>query len=331
MVVRPASDVTPSLPPAPLIAIVGPTAVGKSALAMELARKLDGEIINADSRQVYRGMDVGTAKPSAENRALVPHHLLDVTDPDDTYSLALFLEQARAAVKDVQTRSCLPILVGGSGQYVWAFLEGWQPPKAPPNPAIRADLEFQLERRGVWPLFELLQAIDPVTAERTDPQNPRRVLRALEIHLSGGKNPTTNPRPKNPDVDALVIGLTMPRESLYARIDRRVDIMMQQGFLDEVRDLLDSGYPPSLPAMSGVGYQELAAHLSGELSLEEAVQRIKFRTHGIARRQYSWFRLEDPRIRWLQATENPTDDALPIIQNYLQSCATIDAQRRQQT
>ena len=308
---------TPSQPQHPLIAVVGPTAVGKSALAIELAQKLNGEIINADSRQVYRRMDVGTAKPTPEERALVPHHLFDIRNPDETYSVALFLEQARTAVDDVQNRSRLPILVGGSGQYVWAFLEGWQPPKVPPNPAIRADLEFQLERRGIWPLFELLQAIDPQTAERTDPHNPRRVLRALEIHLSGGRNPASNPTPKNPDVNALVIGLTMLREDLYARIDRRVDQMMQHGFLEEVRDLLDSGCDPTLPAMSGVGYQELAAHLDGEISLEEAVQRIKYRTHGIARRQYAWFKLEDPRIHWLQAPENPIDTALSLAKDYL--------------
>ena len=311
------TDVTHAQPQHPLIAVVGPTASGKSALALKLAQKLDGEIINADSRQVYRRMDVGTAKPTPEERSLVPHHLFDIRNPDETYSLALFLEHAHAAVDDVQSRSRLPILVGGSGQYVWAFLEGWQPPKVPPNPAIRADLEFQLERRGVWPLFELLQAIDPRTAERTDPQNPRRVLRALEIHLSGGRNPTSGPTPKNSDVNALVIGLTMPREDLYARIDLRVDEMMQQGFLDEVRRLLDGGCDPTLPAMSGVGYQELAAHLSGELSLEETVQRVKYRTHGIARRQYAWFKPEDPRIHWLQSNNNPIDTALSLAQSYL--------------
>ena len=317
MVARPTPDVTRSKPQPPIVAIVGPTAVGKTALALELAQKLDGEIINADSRQVYRGMDVGTAKPSPEERTLVPHHLLDLCNPDDTFSLALFLEQAHAAVDDVQSRNRLPLLVGGSGQYVWAFLEGWQPPKVPPNPALRADLELQLERRGVWPLYELLQAVDPQTAERIDPQNPRRVLRALEIHLSGGKQSTHYPRRKDADVNALILGLTTNREQLYSRIDRRVDDMMQRGFLDEVQRLLDRGYAPSLPAMSGVGYQELAAHLSGELPLEEAVQRIKYRTHAIARRQYNWFRLEDPRIRWLDTSDNPSDTALPITQNYL--------------
>ncbi len=314
---------TPSQPSPPLITIVGPTAVGKTALALQLARTLNGEIINADSRQVYKGMDIGAAKPTSEERALIPHHLLDVHNPDETYSLALFLEHAQAAVQDVQTRNRLPILVGGSGQYVWAFLEGWQPPKVPPNPAVRADLEFQLKRRGVWPLFELLQAIDPQTAARIDPQNPRRVLRALEIHLSGGRNPTANPTRKNSEVNALVIGLTMPREDLYARIDRRVDEMMQRGFLEEVRRLLDNGYTPSLPSMSGVGYQELASHLSNELPLQDAVQRTKYRTHAIARRQYAWFKLEDPRIHWLQSNDNHVNQALSIAREYIQSCATI--------
>ena len=190
-------------------------------------------------------------------------------------------------------------------------------PKVPPNPAIRADLEFQLNRRGIWPLFELLQGIDPETAKRTDPNNHRRVLRALEIHLSGGKNPAADHVRKNAQVNALVIGLTMPRESLYARIDRRVDEMMQRGFLEEVRGLINAGHPPSLPAMSGVGYQELVSHLSGDPPLDEAVQRIKYHTHGIARRQYAWSRLKDPRIHWLDATDSPLHAALPIVQSYL--------------
>ena len=314
---------TPSQPSPPLLAIVGPTAVGKSALALHLAQKLDGEIVNADSRQIYRHMDVGTAKPTVEERSIVPHHLFDIHDPDETYSLALFLNHAHAAVRDVQSRGRLPILVGGSGQYIWAFLEGWQPPKVPPNPIIRADLEFQLERRGVWPLFELLQAIDPQTAERTDPQNPRRVLRALEIHLSGGKQPSAAARSKNASTTALIIGLTMDRPTLYAKIDHRVDEMMRRGFLEEVQRLLDHNYTPSLPAMSGVGYQELASHLSDELPLEEAVQRIKYRTHGIARRQYAWFRLNDPRIRWMEASQDSVEKSLEITQPYLESCAKI--------
>ena len=308
---------THTQPQRPLIAVVGPTAAGKTALALKLAQKLNGEIINADSRQVYLGMDIGTAKPTPEERSLVPHHLFDIRDPDESYSLALFLEDARAAVSDIQSRNRLPILVGGSGQYVWAFLEGWQPPKVEPNPIIRADLEFQLERRGIWPLFELLQAIDPQTAERIDPKNPRRVLRALEIHLSGGRNPGVNPTRKGADVNALVIGLTMPRETLYARMDRRVDEMMQRGFLAEVQRLIDKGHNPSLPAMSGVGYQELADHLSGELTLEDAVQRIKYRTHAIARRQYAWFRLEDLRIHWLESDDTALESALTLTRSYL--------------
>ena len=292
-------------------------------LALQLAHRLGGEIINADSRQVYRQMDIGTAKPTADERDLVPHHLLDVCNPDETYSLALFLRQAAHAVQDVRGRGRIPILVGGSGQYVWAFLEGWQVPEVPPNPTLRADLEFQLKRRGIWPLFQLLKAMDPAVAERTDPKNPRRVIRALEVHLSRANRDAGRGVQKGGDVDALVLGLTMNRERLYSIIDQRVESMLERGFLDEVRGLLSRGYPPSLPAMSGVGYQELAAHIAGVSSLEEAVQRIKYRTHAIARRQYSWFRLNDPRIRWLEADGLDLDETIAMAHDYIQSCAKI--------
>ena len=310
-------------PNSPLITIVGPTAVGKTRLALHLAQRLGGEIINADSRQVYRGLDIGTAKATAAERSLAPHHLLDICDPDETFSLALFLQQAKAAVEKVSKRNHVPLLVGGSGQYIWGFLEGWELPKVAPNPALRADLELQLERRGLWPLYQLLQAVDPKTAERTDPKNPRRVIRALEVHLSGATNASKKSTRATETQPSLVIGLTTCREELYRRIDDRVDRMMDQGFLNEVERLIQEGYSPDLPSMSGAGYKELAAHLKGELSLEDAVQRIKVRTHNIARHQYAWFRLKDPRIQWLDTNGQEAEAALQIAEDFLDRHAKI--------
>ena len=310
-------------PNSPLIAIVGPTAVGKTRLALHLAQRLGGEIINADSRQVYRGLDIGTAKATAAERSLAPHHLLDICDPDETFSLALFLQQAKAAVEKVSKRNHVPLLVGGSGQYIWGFLEGWELPKVAPNPALRADLELQLERRGLWPLYQLLQAVDPQTAERTDPKNPRRVIRALEVHLSGGTKATKRSTRATKTQPSLVIGLTTCREELYRLIDDRVEGMLAQGFLNEVELLIQQGYSPDLPSMSGAGYKELAAHLKGELSLQEAVQRIKVRTHNIARHQYAWFRLKDPRIQWLDANGQEAEAALQIAEDFLDRHAKI--------
>ena len=310
-------------PNSPLIAIVGPTAVGKTRLALHLAQRLGGEIINADSRQVYRGLDIGTAKATAAERSLAPHHLLDICNPNETFSLALFLQQAEAAIEEVRKRNHVPLLVGGSGQYIWGFLEGWQLPKVAPNPALRADLELQLKRRGLWPLYQLLQAVDPQTAERTDPKNPRRVIRALEVHLSGGAKASKKSTKATKTQPSLVIGLTTCREELYRLIDDRVEGMLAQGFLNEVERLIQQGYSPDLPSMSGAGYQELAAHLKGDLSLEEAIQRIKVRTHNIARHQYAWFRLKDPRIQWLDANGQEAEAALQIAEDFLDRHAKI--------
>ena len=310
-------------PNPPHITIVGPTAVGKTRLVLHLAQRLGGESINADSRQVYRGLDIGTAKATAAERSLVPHHLLDICNPDQTFSLALFLQQAKAAVEEVRKRRRVPFIVGGTGQYVWGFLEGWQLPKVAPNPAIRADLELQVQRRGLWPLYQLLQAVDPQAAERTDPKNPRRVIRALEIHLSGAAKASKKPTRATETKPLLIIGLTTCREELYRRIDDRVDRMMARGFLNEVENLIREGYSPDLPSMSGAGYQELSAHLKGELSLQEAVQRIKHRTHNIARHQYAWFRLKDPRIHWIDANGQEPEAALQIAQDFLARYAKI--------
>ena len=198
----------------PLVAIIGPTAVGKSSLALHLAQTFDGEIVNADSRQVYRYMDIGTAKPSLEDRAAIPHHLIDIRDPDEEFSLALFLPLARSAIEDIQRRNRLPIVVGGTGQYIWALLEGWQVPQVAPDRRLRADLEAQARQRGTWVLYRWLQAVDPVAAQRIDPHNTRRVIRALEVHHAGGLQPA-RVQAKAPDQTRhVIVGLTAPRQEL---------------------------------------------------------------------------------------------------------------------
>ena len=298
-----------------LLVIVGPTGVGKSALAMRLAREFDGEIIGADSRQVYRHMSIGTAKPSDADRAEIPHYLVDSIEPDERYSLALFLRDAKRTIYNAKkVHGRLPLVVGGTGQYVWGLLEGWQVPEVNPNAKLRETLELRLESEGVEALYEELRRVDAEAAERIDGRNPRRVVRALEVALSrvedassGGSNDDERPRKIPPDYDAIVVGLTMERSALYERIDARIDAQMVAGWLDEVRGLRERGYGLEHAALSGLGYGELIRHLDGEMALDEAVQRIKYRTHRYARQQYNWFRLSDERIRWLDA---PVGDAV---------------------
>ena len=305
---------------APIVCIVGPTAVGKTALAVEMARLLDGEIINADSRQVYRGMTIGTAKPGAEERAVAPHHLLDILDPPESYGLGLFLESAAAALGDIRHRSRLPIVCGGAGQYVWALAAGQTVPAVPPDPRFRAERLEEASRLGPGALHDRLATIDPVRAAALDHRNVRRVIRALEIHHHTGRLPSEIAPPEAAPVNACVLGLTMSREALYRRIDDRVDRMMQDGFLEEVSQLLASGVPPGLGPMDSPGYRELAQHLNREISLDEAVRRAKTQTHRLARRQYTWFKLADPRIDWLDATDPAlVERATGVVSSFLNS------------
>jgi tRNA dimethylallyltransferase len=281
-----------------LVAIVGPTAIGKSRLAIRLARALGGEIVSADSRQVYRFMDIGTAKPSPEELALVPHHLISIIDPDDDFGLAQYHELAYRAIGDIQERRRLALLVGGSGQYVWSLVEGWQIPRVAPNRKLRRSLEDRAAAGGKAGLYRELAEVDPAAAQEISPHNVRRVIRALEVYRSLGVPFSQLKRKKKPPFTTLIIGLTAAREELYRRVDLRVDDMMAQGLVAEVEGLLSMGYPLSLPAMSGIGYQQIGRSLKGGLSLAAAIQQIKTETHRFARHQYAWFQLKDDRIRW---------------------------------
>ena len=290
----------------PLIAIVGPTAVGKTALAVEMCRRFGGEVINADSRQVYRDMDIGTAKPSPVERAQAPHHLLDLLEPSENFGLGAFLPLAQQSTTEISARGLIPIVAGGTGQYVWALLEGKSVPAVPPDPEFRAALEREAaEEGGAQALHDRLRNIDPDRADALDARNVRRVVRALEIYRATNQKPSEMANPDPRPVRHLVLGLTMDRKALYQCIDDRVDAMMEAGFLAEVERLADAGYPMGQGALASPGYRELGQHLTGELSLDEAVSRTKTQTHRLARHQYTWFKPDDRRITWLNV-EDPS-------------------------
>jgi tRNA dimethylallyltransferase len=283
----------------PLIAIVGPTGIGKSALALHLAEILPGEVVSADSRQIYRGLDIGTAKVTPEEQARVPHHLIDIVTPDQDFGLAEYQERAYAALEAITRRGRWPLLVGGTGQYVRAVVEGWRIPRVPPDPELRAELYAQAEQQGAAALYERLLALDPSAAGFVDAPNLRRVVRALEVCIKSGR-PFSEQRGKDPPPYKIVqIGLTVEREALYARIDARVDAMIEHGLVQEVRELVARGYGWSLPAMSGLGYIQLRGYIEGTAGLSACVALIKRETRRFIRQQYNWFRLRDPRIHWL--------------------------------
>ncbi len=299
-----------------LLAIVGPTGIGKSRLALNLAQAFQGEIVSADSRQVYRYMDIGTAKPSREERALVPHHLIDIVNPDEDFSLAQYQHLAYQAINDIHRRGKLPLLVGGSGLYVWAVLEGWEIPEVPPSTEFRRNLEEKVAGGGLPELLKELAAVDPVAAQRIDPRNVRRVIRALEVHQNAGA-PISRLQKKSPPLyQTLIIGLTADRVELYRRIDSRVDRMIEQGLVDEVKKLLEMGYSLSLPAMSGIGYKQIGIYLNGEMTLPEATQKIKVETHRFVRHQYNWFRLKDERLKWFDVERQPDSEITALVERF---------------
>lgn len=298
----------------PLLVIVGPTAVGKTALAIRLAQEFAGEIVSADSRQIYRGLDIGADKPTPQQRALAPHHLLDVVDPDEVLSLAQFQELAYGAIESIQSRRRLPILVGGTGQWLWAVVEGWGVPRVPPDARLRAELEAEAARVGRAGLHAQLAAVDPEAAQKIDPRNLRRVIRALEVYRQTGQPISQHQRKQAPPYQILIIGLTRSRHELYRRIDQRIEQMMARGLVVEVERLVEAGYGWDQPAMSGLGYRQIGQFLRGEVTLAEAVALIKKETRRFVRQQYNWFRLADPRIHWFELAAEAVEPAEPIRQ-----------------
>ena len=288
-----------------LIAVVGPTASGKTALGIELARKFGGEIVSADSRQIYRGMDIGTAKPTAEERRAVPHHLIDIKDPNEDYAVAEYQRDAIAAINGIIARGNIPLLVGGTGLYIKAVLENLDIPKTQADPALRAEIEAESARDGLDAVFKKLVARDPEAAYVVDPKNPRRVVRALEVAISTGEPFTAQRAKREPLFDALVLGLNPSPKRLRERIDQRVDAMIRDGLVDETVALIKKYAKKNIHvpvAFDAIGYREIIAYLDGALSLEKSVTAIKINTWHYAKRQMTWFKKTN-HVNWADSKE----------------------------
>ncbi len=300
-----------------LIAIIGPTGIGKSRLALHLAAVFQGEIVSADSRQVYRYMDIGTAKPTPQELSLIPHHLIDILNPDEGFSLAQYLELADQAIEDIFRRHKMPFLVGGTGLYIKAVLEGWQVPRVSPDREFRYNMEKKASEGSVDELYEELVTADPDAAAKIDRRNVRRVIRALEVRAGAGKAFPRLRRKNPPDFAPLIIGLTTDRVELYRMVDLRVDEMLERGLVREVENLYKMGYKPDLPSMSGIGYRQVGQFLKGEITMEEARRKMKTETHRFIRHQYAWFRRGDENIHWFDVKRNNGEEIEKTVSEFL--------------
>lgn len=302
----------------PLVLLVGPTAAGKTDLAIQLAERLSGEIVSADSRLFYRGMDIGTAKPTLAERQRVPHHLIDIADPNETWSLVAFQQEAQRVIAEIGARCRLPFLVGGTGQYVRAVTEGWQAPTGQPDPQLRGALEGWAKEIGKDGLHTRLASLDPEAAQRIDAPNLRRTVRALEVIFSTGRLFSSQRQRGKSPYCLLTLGLTRPRPELYARIDARIQAMFEAGWIDEVRGLLAKGYSPSMPSFSAIGYPQVIDYLHGKTTFEEAVMLIKRLTRQFVRRQANWFKESDPQIQWFRAGEGSLEAMEGVIRAWVE-------------
>jgi len=291
----------------PLIVILGPTAVGKTSVSIELAKRLDGEIVSADSRLLYRGMDIGTAKPTEEEMSGIPHHLIDTAYPDERWNLAIYQREAYRTIDEIHERGKLPFLVGGTGQYIRSIIEGWNIPPQRPDFRLRDALNNWAEQIGAEGLYERLKMIDPEAAVKIDYRNLRRTVRALEVIFKTGERFSDLRRKQACPYDPIILGIERSRDELYERVDQRIEQMLEDGLVDEVRNLLEEGYSPDLSTMSAIGYGEIIQYVKGEITYDEAVTLIKRNTRTFVRRQANWFKPDDPRIKWFQASPKVVD------------------------
>lgn len=299
--------------PNPLVVIVGPTAVGKTEISVRLAQRFGGEIVSADSRLFYRGMDIGTAKPGRAQLTSVPHHLIDVSTPDKPWSLAVYKRAAEQVIAEIHGRGNLPFLVGGTGQYIHAVLEDWAIPEQAPNIYLRQALERWAASIGPDALHRKLSILDPAAAQAIQASNLRRTIRALEVIFGTGRRFSEQRRRRGSSYSLLKIGLRRPRSELYQRIDERIQQMIRDGFIEEVKGLLVQGYDRNLSTLSAIGYREMAAYLCGELTLDEAIARIRRLTRVFVRRQANWFKENDPSIHWFTFSQETEDEIARLI------------------
>lgn len=294
--------------PPKILVIVGPTASGKTRMAVELAQRHNGEVISADSMQIYRTMDIGTAKPTQEEMGGIPHHMIDVADPEEDFSVARYVEMAARCVDDVLARGKLPIVAGGTGLYIDSLLSGRTFAPFSPDSALRGELEQELAEKGGQAMLESLSQVDPEAAQRLHPNDHKRIVRALEVYRSTGKTITQHNRETQaipPRYNALTIGLAFQdRQAMWRRIDQRVDEMVAAGLEDEVRRLLTSGISPKCTAMQAIGYKEFTQALSGEMTWQEAADVVKLRSRQYAKRQLTWFG-RNPNTRWVRWDDPP--------------------------
>jgi tRNA dimethylallyltransferase len=299
-----------------VVVVVGATATGKTTLGVELALKLDGEIVNGDSRLFYRGMDIATAKPTMDEREGVLHHLIDILDPNEYFNLAGYLKTARRVISEIVERGKTPIIVGGSGQYIRALIEGWEVPEIEPDMELRARLEKMLEEEGVGSLAARLSSLAPEVASDTDLLNPRRVIRAIERveSSSSGTVPTRSKADEEP-FNVHMIGLSVERSVLHERVRNRLSSMLICGWQSEVESLLKSGFSLDDRALSGIGYRQMIGHLDGDYDLEEAVRLTAVATNRLIRQQSNWFKQDDPRISWFDMTTDPQASTESILES----------------
>ena len=306
--------------PSSLVAIVGPTALGKTALAVALAVECNAEIVSADSRQVYCGLDIGTAKPTAAERAQAPHHVIDVAPADcASFSVAVWRAHAEKALIDIAVREKRPWLVGGTGLYAQSIVDGLEFPSVPPQPELRAELERTLELEGIAALSARLERLDPVAAAQVDQRNPRRLIRALEVCIVSGMPFSAQRTRCPPPYPILQLGLSAARETLYQHIDARVDRMIAAGFVEEVAGLLAASVTTELPSMQSAGYRQLAAYVQGTCTLAEAVQQMKYATHQLAKRQETWFR-KQKGIQWIGIGPDVVASVRERIEGFYRKC-----------
>ena len=298
-----------------MLVIIGPTGVGKSALSNLIGVKFNGEIVNADSSQVYRGMDIGTAKPSQAEINSLPHHLFDIVDPDERFDVHMFNIKAKLVIDQINSRKSIPIVVGGTGQYIWSIVESWDINKSGSDPEVRSRIESAYMAEGLEPLVSELLRKDPKNSVHVDLKNPRRVIRALERVELGFD--ATSPRSKVIDLSpgTFIAGLSLGREELYKRVDQRINSMIYSGWLREVLMLRSSGYKKTLRSMGSIGYRELHGFLEKEFSWQECVKNIRSRTHRLIRTQENWFKKDDPRIHWFDLSKMNFEEIAASVYN----------------